>query len=152
MKKLIGVALTAAFLLVGPSAGSVCYGQNNSDEETLKELVREWANAVVHRDLAKLDKIQADDFKGSAQGKSFDKKMLRDALQSKLMEVASWTIEDLKVKITGNTAVVSGKSTLTNAKFMGKDFSGDYEWADRFVKQKDGTWRAVHSQAKMVKK
>ena len=152
MKRLIGVVLSAVVLLLGSSAGSVCYGQNNSDEEALKELVREWANAVVHRDLAKLDKIHADDFKGSAQGKNFNKKMLREALQSKVMEVAAWTIEDIDVDIRGNTAVVRGKSTLTNAKFMGQDFSGEYEWTDRFVKQKDGTWRAVHSQAKLIKK
>jgi len=58
----------------------------------------------------------------------------------------------VKVEVRGNSAVVTGKSTLTNAVFMGDDYSGEYEWTDRFVKQRDGTWRAVSSQSRRVKK
>ncbi|HKG15938.1 MAG TPA: nuclear transport factor 2 family protein [Pyrinomonadaceae bacterium] len=122
------------------------------DEEKLKQLVHEWADAAVHNDLQKLDAIQDDSFKGAAEGKNFDKRMLREALKSGTMKVASWTIEDVEVKVRGASAVVTGKSTLTNATFMGQDFSGEYEWTDRFVRQKDGRWRAVSSQSKRVKK
>ena len=125
---------------------------NKEEEESLKNLVREWADAVVHRDLQKLERLQANNFQGSAGGKNFDKRMLREALSSGIMKVAAWTVEDMDVKITGNTAVVTGKSTLTNAVFMGQDYSGEYEWTDRFVRQKDGTWRAVASHAKLIKK
>lgn len=123
------------------------------DEEKLKQLVREWADAVVHNDLQKLDAIHADDFKGATEGgKNFDKRMLREALKSGMMKVAAWTIEGVKVNIRGASAVVSGKSQLTNATFMGQDFSGEYEWTDRFVRMKDGRWRAVSSHSKRVKK
>jgi ketosteroid isomerase-like protein len=125
--------------------------QQQDDEEVLKQLVREWADAAVHADLQKLDRIEADNFGGSTEGKSFNKRLLREALRSGLMKVASWTVEDVKAQVRGNSAVVTGKSTLTNAVYMGQDFSGDYEWTDRFVKQKDGSWRAVSSQSKRVK-
>ena len=68
------------------------------------------------------------------------------------MKVAAWTMEDVKVSVKGNSAVVTGKSTLTTATYMGQDFSGEYEWTDRFVRQRDGGWRAVSSQSKRVKK
>jgi ketosteroid isomerase-like protein len=123
-----------------------------NDEEALKELVRQWADAAVHGDVQTLDRIQADNFSGNADGRSFNKRTLRAALRSGAMKVASWTIEDVKVTVRGSSAVVTGKSTLTNAVFMGDDYSGEYEWTDRFVKQKDGTWRAVSSQSKRVKK
>jgi ketosteroid isomerase-like protein len=126
--------------------------QQQDDEERLKELVREWADAAVHGDVQKLDRIQADNFSGNTDGRNFNKRLLREALRSGAMKVASWTIEDVKVTIRGNSAAVTGKSTLTNAVFMGDDYSGEYEWTDRFVKQKDGTWRAVSSQSKRVKK
>jgi ketosteroid isomerase-like protein len=123
------------------------------DEEKLKQLVREWADAVVHNDLQKLDAIQDDGFKGATEGgKNFDKRMLRESLKSGMLKVAAWTIEDVKVEIRGASAAVTGKSTLTNATFMGQDFSGEYEWTDRFVRQKNGNWRAVSSQSKRVKK
>jgi ketosteroid isomerase-like protein len=150
MKRFLTGLLTIVALLFLSLNGMVVSAQNN-DEATLKELVREWANAVVHGDLNKLDKIQDDSFKGNAQGIGFNKKALRVALQSQQMVIAAWTIDDVKVKITGNTAVVSGRSTLTNAKYKGQDFSGEWEWTDRFVKQKDGTWRAVNSQSKRIK-
>ncbi|MCA1593873.1 MAG: DUF4440 domain-containing protein [Acidobacteria bacterium] len=118
----------------------------------LKQLVSEWADAVVHADVNKLDKFDTDDFKGSSEGINYNKKMLREALKSGLMKIASWTIEDVKVEVRGNSAVVSGHSELVNATYMGKDFSGKYEWTDRFVKQKDGAWRAVSSQSKRIKK
>ncbi|HEV3469718.1 MAG TPA: nuclear transport factor 2 family protein [Pyrinomonadaceae bacterium] len=177
MKRLTPAALAAALLLPILGAAVICRGQtgtnkrrvaragavrgkingqnkpdNEREEEALKNLVREWADAAVHADLAKLDRIQADNFQGSAAGKDFDKRMLREALRSGALKVAAWTVEDMDVKITGNTAVVTGKSTLTNAVFMGTDYSGEYEWTDRFVRQRDGTWRAVTSHAKLIKK
>ncbi|MCA1817230.1 MAG: nuclear transport factor 2 family protein [Acidobacteria bacterium] len=150
-RTLFAVVMSAALLALSQTASSAVYYQND-EEAALKELAREWADAVVHRDFAKLDKIQAEDFKGNAQGMGFNKRMLREALQSGQLAVAAWTMDDIKVKITGNTAVVSGRSTLTNAKYKGSDFSGEWEWTDRFVKEKNGAWRAVNSQSKLVKK
>ena len=135
---------------VRPDAPRPSVQQN--DEEALKQLVREWADAAVHGDVRTLDRIQADNFSGEAEGRKFGKRMLREALRSGVMKVASWTVEDVKVSVKGNSAVVTGKSTLTNAVFMGDDYSGEYEWTDRFVKQPNGEWRAVTSQSKRVKK
>jgi ketosteroid isomerase-like protein len=159
IRRLLAAALVAAALPISAAAqpGRVPRPQppqveRPNDEEKLKELVREWADAVVHNDFRKLERIQANEFKGASEGRNFDKQTLRQALASGVMKVAGWTIEDVNVKLTGNTAVVTGKSTLTNAVFMGDDFSGEYEWSDRFVKQRDGSWRAVSSQSKRVKK
>ena len=126
--------------------------RQQNDEEALKQLVRQWADAAVHADVQTLDRIQADNFSGSSEGRNFGKQTLRAALRSGAMKVASWTIEDVKVSIKGNSAVVTGKSTLTNAVFMGDDYSGEYEWTNRFVRQPNGQWRAVNSQSKRVKK
>ena len=148
--------LVAAILM----ATTLCLGQTNrnrpnapvlSDEETLKALVQQWADAAVHADLARLEKFADDTFKGNAQGVSFGKKMLNNAIKTGQLKVAAWTIEDVKVTIRGNSAVVTGRSTLSNATYLGQDFSGDWEWTDRFVKSPDGTWRAVSTQAKIRK-
>lgn len=122
------------------------------DEAALTQLVREWADAVVHGDIQKLDRIEGENFRGASEGKSFDKRLLHESLRSGAMKVAAWTIDDVKVSVRGSAAIVTGRSKLTNATFMGKDFSGEYEWTDHFVKQKDGSWRAVSSQSKRVKK
>jgi ketosteroid isomerase-like protein len=163
-RTLVAVLMTTAFVAFSQTVMSAGYYQGNNqrnidrntqrndDEATLKELVRDWANAVVQRDFSRMDRIQAAEFKGSAQGISFNPRMLKAALQSQELSISGWTVEDVKVRITGNTAVVTGRSMLTNAKYKGMDFSGAWDWSDRFIKQKDGSWRAVSSQARMVKK
>ena len=121
------------------------------DEAALTQLVREWADAVVHGDIRKLEQIEGENFRGASEGKSFSKRLLHESLRSGAMKVAGWTIDDVKVSVRGNAATVTGRSKLTKATYMGKDFSGEYEWTDHFVKQKDGSWRAVSSQSRRVK-
>ena len=152
------ILLVIAMLI---AASAIASGQNNdprvqnrtttNDEATLKQLVNEWADAAVHADVAKLEKFVDGSFKGNSEGISFNKQMLMAAIRSGQMKVASWTIEDVRVSIRGNAASITGRSTLTNAVYMNKDFSGEYEWTDRFVKQRDGSWRAVSSQSKRKK-
>jgi Domain of unknown function (DUF4440) len=143
------------------AASCIAQGQNNprvndrmttNDEAVLKQLVQEWADAAVHADSGKLEKFVDEGFRGSSEGVSFGKRMLLSAIRSGQMKVAAWTIDNVRVSIRGNSAQVTGRSTLSNAVYMNKDFSGDYEWTDRFVKQKDGSWRAVASQSRRVKK
>ena len=148
---LIGLVLIATVCLsFGQKDRNVKVGPT-ADEESLKQLVQEWADAAVHADFQKLEQIQAVNFTGVAEGMRFDRKMLRDALESGKMKVGSWSIENVQVSIRGNAAVVTGRSTLRNAIYMGKDFSGGWDWTDRFVKQKDGSWRAVSSQSRRVR-
>jgi ketosteroid isomerase-like protein len=149
---LAAVLAAAASTYASGQCGGGRMKREGADEAALTQLVREWADAVVHGDLQKLERIEDDSFTGASEGKDFKKRELHEALKSGMMKVAGWTVEDVKVSVRGNSAAVSGRSKLTNAVFMGKDFSGDYEWTDHFVKRKDGSWRAVSSQSHRVKK
>ena len=98
-----------------------------------------------------------ENFKGSVENISFNRKMVVAAVKSGDAKVASLTIHEVRVSIRGNSASVTGRSTLSNATYSEKkefvtDLSGDYEWTDRFVKQRDGSWRVVPSQSKRIKK
>lgn len=147
---LTSVLAIAALLVLSPSVKTI--SAQNNDEARLKQLVSEWADAAKRGDVQTLDRIQASSFRGSAQGIAFNGRTLRAALQSGQMSVGGWTVDNVTVRIKGSSATVSGRSTLTNAKYKGMDFSGEWDWTDRFVKQKDGSWRAVSSQARRVKK
>jgi len=152
--------LVAAMVIAAASLG---LGQKNTsvqtitnDEDALKQLVREWADAVVHfspGNPSKLERFTDDNFRGSAEGLSFNRKMLTDALRSGQMKVASWdcSSDNMKVTVRGSAGTVTGRCTLSNALYLGKDFSGGWDFTDHFVKQKDGSWRAVSSQARRIK-
>jgi ketosteroid isomerase-like protein len=59
-------------------------------------------------------------------------------------------VDDLKVRIFGDTAVAVGVSSV-KGRDKKNDISGQYRWTDTFVKQ-NGGWRAVASQVTFVKK
>ena len=152
-RNLLIVAMTIAALTIafGHSEARAQNQPTNNDEEALKKLVHDWATCTVQGDSANLQKFMDDTFRGNAEGISFNKQMLLAALKSGQMKVSDWTIDDVKLTIRGNAASATGRSTLTNATYMGKDFSGNWVWTDRFVKQRDGSWRAVSSQSKRIK-
>lgn len=50
----------------------------------------------------------------------------------------------MTVHVYGDAAVVTGKASLRNAKYKGKDISGDYLFTDTWVR-KGGRWQVVAS-------
>ena len=53
-------------------------------------------------------------------------------------------IDEMKVRVYGDTAVVTGQSTVKGM-FKTQDISGKYRWTDVFVKR-DGKWQIVNAQ------
>ena len=156
MRTLLAAAMVIAAVSLGLGQKNTSDRRMTNDEDALKQLVREWADAVVHfspNNASKLERFADDNFRGSAEGLSFNRKSLTDALRSGQMKVASWdcSTDSMKVSVRGNAATVTGRCTLSNAVYMGKDFSGGWDFTDHFVKQRDGSWRAVSSQARRIK-
>ena len=146
MKRMITIAvimLAASFLAFGQS-NQKSKGKNNV-EETLKQIEMDWANAVKNKDTATLDRILADDWVGiMPDGKGYAKAVVIANVKSGKATLSSITLDQMTVRVYGNTAVVTGNYVETST-YEGKDTSGRYAWTDVFVKQKDGSWKAVAS-------
>ena len=145
------VTITALTIVFGCSTAHAQNSPTNNDEKALTKLIHEWADATVQGNTNDLEKIMTDNFHGSAEGILFNKRMLIEALKSGQLKVADLTIEDVRISIRGNSASATGRSTLTNTTYMGKDFSGKWVWTDRFVKQRDGSWQAISAQSRRIK-
>ena len=150
--------IATSALAFGQTVASVYRSPTNSDEEELKKLVQIFGGTcMTGGDLVGLEKVLADDFRCSVEVKYiipilFDKKTILEAIKSGYMKVPAWTIDDVRIRIRRNSAFVTGRSKLPEATFMGKDFSGEYVWTDRFVKQRDGSWLVASSQARRIKR
>jgi ketosteroid isomerase-like protein len=68
--------------------------------------------------------------------------------QSGSFKYDSRTISDLKIRIYGDTAIVTGRSTQKGSE-NGKDYSGDYRFTRVYVKQK-GRWVTVALQTTLI--
>lgn len=108
-----------------------------SVEAQLKTLEREWFDAVVKNDAATLERIFADDFTATgSDGLFVNKAEMKSTLgQIRLDEIQS---ENFKLRLYGNTAVVTGNSTyLRNGRKLGTSAHTEV-WVKR-----QGRWQVV---------
>lgn len=123
----------------------------SSNEETLKKIDLDWTNAYPSRDTAVFTRVIADDWMGiNPDGTTSNKTQQIDEIKSGAFAVESMKSSDVKIRVFGNAAVITGLGTLTG-KQKGKDVSGDYRYMDVYVKR-EGKWQAVASQVTAVAK
>ena len=137
--------IASALLLLAATAFP---GQSkkNSVEQTLIQLEQDWSEADLHRDAAALKRILADDWIGiDFEGTVLTKPQALVGIASDSGSLASTVLRNMKVRVYGNTAVVTGTDTETGD-YHGKDSSGRYQWTDVFVRR-GGRWQAVSSQS-----
>ena len=116
--------------------------------QTLQAIEQDWLNAEKNHDAAAFEKLVADDWIAiSPEGKSETK--AERAAEIKTAHVVSATLGDMKVRVFGDTAVVTGTDdeiTMTD----GKKSSDHYVWTDVFLKRNE-KWLAVASQTAQIK-
>ena len=108
----------------------------------LEKLEKERADAVVKGDTAALDKMTADDYMlTDVNGKMRSKAETMEAIKSGAIKITSNDIEDVKVHVYGNTAVVTGRSNAKGT-IDGKDIEGPVRFTRVYVKR-NGHWQSV---------
>ena len=82
-------------------------------EDELKKLETDRAAAVVKGDVATLEKQTSDDYTLiNAYGQMSGKSQMVDAFKSGKTKLTSDELSDMKVRVYGNTAVITGKATV----------------------------------------
>ena len=125
---------------------SAAKAKSRSVEQFLMQMERNWAKAIVERDVAKIREIVAADVMlttpdGTVQ--SLDEDLAE--MQSGAFTAELYDSFDMRVKLYGDCAVVTGKTKL-KGKYNGEDVQEQFRWTDTFVKRK-GRWQVVASQA-----
>jgi ketosteroid isomerase-like protein len=114
-------------------------------EEELLKLENEFARAVASNDADVLDGLLADDWIiVDPDGGIIDKARFLGVIRSGALSHESMESADLRVRLYGDTAVVSGLTT-SKGKFMGQNFTSCERATDIFVKQAD-RWQCVFTQ------
>jgi len=144
--KCVGAMLLVAFLSVGlsPARGEDKKTDTVSD---LKALDVKLTDAFKTRDVKTLGKYTADDFlEIDPRGGVHTKKQYLEHLSKGTAKFESLKETDVKVRVFGTTAVVTGLLHLKGT-VGDKDISGDYRWTRVYHKKKsDGEWLCVNEQ------
>jgi ketosteroid isomerase-like protein len=119
-------------------------------EKELLKLENDWNTATEKKDVVFLDKLYADEyFSTDSEGVIITK--AQDLAQVKASSTASpFALSDMKVRVYGDTAVVTGVNTV-HWTVNGKERLGPIRFTDVFVKR-DGRWQVVASHGSKVAK
>jgi ketosteroid isomerase-like protein len=132
--------LIAAVLVV---AASSVFAQDV--QEQLKKMEMDRAAAVVKADVATLDKTTSDDYVLiNMNGRMSSKADMIEAFKSGSSKLTSEELSDLKVRVYGNTAVITGKAAVKGT-LGGTDATGTILFTRVWVK-KDGRWQSTSLQ------
>jgi ketosteroid isomerase-like protein len=122
----------------------------NAPEQELIQIQQDLCAAWMSRDRATIERILDRDWSVTrATGEVATKSdVLRDAFELGKLTLNSAQVADIKVRIFGDTAVVTGRSTAEGCA-AGQSFSVVLRFTDVFVKRPQG-WRAVASHATRI--
>jgi ketosteroid isomerase-like protein len=117
--------------------------------EEVADLNRRWMRAYVDRDVEFLERHLAEDYVSTfPDGAVLDRKGEIEALKSGAVTISSMQPSEMRVRLYGEVAVITGQSTI-RAKVGGREESGDYRFTDVWAKR-GKLWQAVASQVTRI--
>lgn len=122
-----------------------------ADERELAQLVKDLNAAVVKADLAFLERVLHPDYTHHRpRGTVETRAQYLENRKASRVKYEAMVSDDIKVRVYGDTAVVTGRTTV-----KGKDERGaiDDRWLwTRVLVRKDGRWHFVHYQGTPIPK
>jgi len=136
------IAFVVGFIVLAFGVAILAQTQTASVEQELIRLENDWVDAWVKGDIAFHDRIMSDDYTWiSPWGETFTKADNLALINSGEDVITSWVLADMKVRVYGDTAVVTGQSTIKET-YKGEDVSGQERWTHTWVKRV-GSWQCV---------
>jgi ketosteroid isomerase-like protein len=114
-------------------------------QEDLLKVEKEFSEAIVENDAEAVGQFLADDWIIiDPDGSIIDKARFLDVIKSGTLTHEMMESSDPRVRIYGNTAVITALTT-SKGKYIGQGFTSQERATDLFVKE-NGRWRCVFSQ------
>ena len=113
-------------------------------EDEIRRIEFDWGVAFERRDMATLDRMMDDEYVVTDPlGNVRTKAESLAAIESSDVLFESTRSDNVKVRINGDTAVVTGRSSFRGW-YKGLSMAGQYQYTDVLVKR-SGSWKAVSS-------
>ena len=123
--------------------------EQSVDEQALIKIQHDWAEARMKGDSSYTQRLEAENCTVVWPDGSIVNK--REDLKSMTGDIvfAEFKIDDLQVRLYGDTAIVVGQGTIRAHEGNQNLLGGKFVWTDTFVKQ-NGAWKVVASQVTPV--
>jgi hypothetical protein len=138
-------------LLFSTALASAQTGKDDSQENKLLVMEHLWNEAQVNRDFRALDGLIGTHFINTEyDGEVSNKAQFLADIKDPQFKPASVTIQDLKVSMYGDSAVVTG-IYHTKGMYQGKGYEHTSRFTDTWVFT-EGRWQCAASHTSLVKK
>lgn len=145
VQKGVVVMLASMFL-----AALVMAAQDPAPADELVQIQQRLMRAWIDRDRPYVESVLASDWTTTDTGGRVltREEIMRQAFESDDRRVESGAIDDVTVRLFGETAVVTGR-TIAVGTYKGARATARLRFTDVFVKR-DGRWQAVASQGTII--
>jgi ketosteroid isomerase-like protein len=141
--------LVLIFLCASTCQARAVFPHHDSAHKEIEALEMDWRKAQLTNNVAAVDRLLADDYLGiSANGTLETKADELTRRRTGSLHITQLDLSDIKVRIYGDTAVVTSKADLVG-KNGDRDISGRYRYT-RVYSNRDGQWRIVSFEASRV--
>jgi ketosteroid isomerase-like protein len=155
-----GLGLVAASLVTGQRhrRAEGAEADPGRSEREVRELEARFREAVVRGDRAFYDRVLADDFTHTSHSGAFKTRAqwLAESRSGDKAEPVpgatryeAFEVDDLAVRVYGDTAVVTGRTTPRGLDSKGRPMTGRYRFLRVWVKR-EGQWRVVAFQGTRI--
>jgi uncharacterized protein (TIGR02246 family) len=151
MKRILtAVCLVLCASMIWARATAASPATDQAAEKEIRQIEEELRTAVVKGDAATFERVLADDYTTTnVNGLTRTKAQLVADVKSGAAKTASLTLDNIQVRVYGDTAVLTAERTAKSS-LRGTDTSGRQRMIRVLVK-KQGRWQPVAMQATAMK-
>lgn len=136
-------------VLLGAAVAANQDGRPVADRAALLQIQQDLAKAWVNGDRATLERIIAPEWRSTGpDGRPSDRaSVFADVFEKRVHRIRGLKIEDVRVQLFGDAAVVTGRTNGTGD-FAGTSYDVVIRFTDTFVRRAD-QWQAVASHSSL---
>jgi ketosteroid isomerase-like protein len=143
------LALSFLLLFASPAWAWLPHRGSHDLQKYIEALEMEWRDAVIHNNVRVMNRLLADDYLGISSNGTVETKA-EELAQSRAgtLRIKRLDLNDIKVRIYGNTAVVTSRADLKGVNGQ-SDISGNYRYT-RVYNKRHGKWKIVSFEASRI--
>ena len=139
----------ALWALTQPAFATLPHHPNHELHKEIEALEMQWREAQLSNDVSVMDRLLADDYIGiSASGIIETKSEALALRRAGTLHITALDLNDLKVRIYGDTAVVTSQANLEGTNGA-SNISGKYRYT-RVYNRRYGQWKIVSFEASRI--
>jgi ketosteroid isomerase-like protein len=145
------IALLAGAFAPAASAQHQQHPRHKDDpKHQVEKLEQGWRTAQLNNDVDAMDRLLSDDYVGiTMNGQVVTKMQQLDRIRHRTLMLTKIDLDDIKVKLTGPTAIVTGKAEVEGSN-DGEPMHGTYRYMRVYMRTANGAWKITNVEVTRV--